>query len=72
MITVEEVNCSKCRKSSMGFYDNYDRDVWFSKYIKDGEGKICFDCIKNRRGFRKEFKSLIGVSVNDYEKTFRR
>lgn len=64
-ITIESVKCDVCYLMVEGYYS---RGAWFGKYLKPNEKKICFNCIKDRDGFREEFKRLIGISVERYEK----
>ncbi len=70
MITIEKVKCDKCGELVSSFYSR-DGNIWFGKYLNNNEERICLNCIKNRKGFRKEFKLLIGISVNKLEQ-FRR
>ena len=63
-ITLIPTECDSCGSTVKGYYC---RGAWFGKYLAPKEKKICLNCIKDREGFREEFKRLIGVSVEDYE-----
>ena len=67
MNTIIPVKCDKCGKMVTGYYS--PGEEWWGKYLEDRENKICLNCIKDREGFRDEFKRLIGVSVEQYEES---
>ena len=57
-----QTKCDKCGQMVETYYTHND---WFAKYLKEEEDKICLNCIKGRKGFRAEFKRMIGISVED-------
>ena len=52
--------CDCCGKMVSGVLD---KSNWFGKYLGPDEEQICFDCIKDRPGYREEFLEKIGVPV---------
>ncbi len=66
MITIRKVECDRCGRLVTHFYSK-DKVLlnWWDKYLDDNE-EVCIDCIKNRKGFRKEFRNLLGMEVNEY------
>lgn len=66
MIQILPTKCDKCGATISSFYSR-GTDAWFSKYLQPNEETICLSCIKERTGFREEFQSLVGISVEELE-----
>ena len=71
MTVKEEINylqtiptkCDCCGEMVNGFYDKSGQ--WWDRYLNPDEESICLGCIADRPGFRKEYRQLIGMSVDD-------
>lgn len=61
-LSIIPVKCDCCGEMVEHFSD---RSQWWGKYLKPGEEKICNNCIKDRPGYREEFKEIFGLDFRD-------
>ncbi len=57
----------KCDKGGRMVETFYDKSSWWGNDLEPDEEMVCLDCIKDRTGFRKEFKRQIGMSIEEVE-----
>ena len=61
-VQIVPIKCDSCGEMVMSLSD---KSQWFGKYLRDGEERICYNCIKDREGYAEEYLEKIGVSLSE-------